>query len=108
MTTSDQPTTNPGIQITDAVVTVISQHLPDITDEQVNAVLSTWNSILNGDPLGTVRLDPNTGHIAYRVSLDGVHMWKVTAPDGGTWQDMQPSLPWPVISNANEQSGDGS
>jgi hypothetical protein len=64
-------------------------------------VLAAWNLVLTGDPVGTVKLNPENGSLALRVSEDGVHKWKVTAADGGTWSDMQPTLPgWTVLSGA--------
>jgi hypothetical protein len=90
------------VVVTDAVVDAISQQLPDITTEQVGAVLTKWNEVLNGDALGTIRMDPDTGNVAYRVAQDGIHMWKVSAPDGGQWNDMQPTLPWTIVHQPTE------
>lgn len=88
----------PTIEVTEAVVATISEQLPEVTDEHVAMVLSAWNNVLNGEPVGTVKTDPVTGNLALRVSENGVHKWRVTAPDGGTWADMQPTLPgWTVI-----------
>ena len=87
----------PEIEVTDTVVTMISGHLPDVSEQQVAAVLTTWNNIQDGDPLGTVRRETSTGNIAHRVAQDGVHMWHITAPDGSRWNDLSPTLTWPVI-----------
>lgn len=92
------PDETPTVTVTDSVVLAISSQLPDVSDEQVSAVLETWNAVLQGDPLGTVRLDTASGQIGHRVSIDGVHMWRISAPDGGQWTDMQPTLPWTVVS----------
>lgn len=82
----------------DALVAAVSAQVPDVTDEHVAMVLVAWNTIKNGSPLGTIVSDPDTGAIAVRVSDKGVHMWKVTAVDGGTWGDMEPVLKgWTVI-----------
>lgn len=92
---SEEPTPVP---ITETIVTTISEQCPEVTDEHVAMVLTAWNNVLNGDPLGTIKLEPGTGNLALRVSEDGIHKWKVTAPDGGTWSDMQPVLPgWTTI-----------
>lgn len=81
----------------DALVRAISAQLPEVTEEHVNMVLTTLERVKEGAPVGTVLSDPATGSIAVRVSEAGVHMWRVTSPDGGTWSDMQPTLPWPVL-----------
>ena len=86
------------ITVTEAIVSTISDQCPDVTDEHVSMVLAAWNNVINGEAVGTIKLDPLTGNLARRVSEDGVHKWKVTAADGGTWSDMQPVLPgWTVI-----------
>lgn len=87
----------PEIEITEAVVAAVSGHLPGITDEQVTAVLTTWNTVQSGDPLGTVLRDPDTGNVAHRVVAEGVHMWHVTTPNGEKWNDLSPTLNWTVI-----------
>jgi hypothetical protein len=81
------------LEVTESIVTTISEQCPDVTDEHVAMVLAAWNNVRAGDPLGTVMLDPATGRIAVRVSEDGVHKWSVTSPDGGMWSDMQPNMP---------------
>lgn len=84
-----------------AVVAAISKQLGEevsVTTEQIASVLTTWNAIIQGDPPGTVRSDPDTGAVAHRIVKDGVHQWHVTAADGGSWFDMQPSMPgWTVL-----------
>lgn len=85
---SDSP-----VEITEEVVTEISGNCPDVSDEHVAMVLSAWNTVLNGSPLGTILRNPETGDIAMRVSELGVHKWRVTATDGGQWADMRPTLP---------------
>lgn len=79
-------------QVTEAVVETISAQCPEVSDEHVAMVLAAWNTVISGEPLGTIKKDPVTGNFAVRVSEDGVHKWKVTAPDGGQWSDMQPTL----------------
>lgn len=84
--------------ITEDVVTVISDQCPDVTEEHVAMVLAAWNTVLTGDPLGTILMNPADGATAVRVSDNGVHKWRVTATDGGVWADMQPTLAgWTVI-----------
>lgn len=91
------------IEITEPIIETISDQLPEVTTEQVAMVLAAWNTILSGDPLGTVRIDPATGSIALRLSDSGVHKWRVTATDGGTWFDMSPTLSgWTLLSSPSE------
>lgn len=87
----------------DALVRAISAQLPDVTEEHCRMVLTTLDRVKEGAPVGTVLSDPQTGNIAVRVSESGVHMWRVTAPDGGVWADMQPTLPWPVLREGTPQ-----
>jgi len=85
------------IPVTETVISTVSQQIPDLTDAQVQRVIETWNAARQGDPLGTIRRCPDTGAVAHRVSVDGIHMWKVTTPDGQTWNDMVPTLSWDCI-----------
>lgn len=79
------------------VVAAVSAQLPEISDDQVAAVLAAWNAVKSGEPVGTI-VEDQSGSVAVRVSEDGVHMWRVSALDGGTWCDMQPTLPgWAYI-----------
>jgi hypothetical protein len=81
------------VPTTPEIVTRISEHIGEgITDEQVNNVLNALNYVRSGDPLGTIKLETATGKVANRVDVDGVHMWRVTAPDGSSYNDMQPTL----------------
>lgn len=87
------------VEITDPLIETISEQLPEVTTEQVSMVLSAWNTIIGGDALGTVRIDPATGSIALRLSDNGVHKWRVTATDGSSWFDMSPTLVgWNILS----------
>src|SRR6516162_29854 len=67
----------------------------DLTEEHVLKVLDLWNKARAGDPVGTVRKDPATGAVAHRVNADGVHIWRISQPDGYQYNDMQPTLGWP-------------
>ena len=66
-----------------------------LTAAQVGAVLAAREAILDGDPVGTIKRGPD-GEIAVRVNDNGLHLWRVTVPDGTLYNDLQPSLPWPV------------
>lgn len=95
------PSDNP---YNEALITAISAQVPAVTDEQVAMVLNAWNIVQSGDPLGTVLTDPETGRVAVRVAMNGVHHWRVTDPDGGSWVESTPTLPgWTVISAAGSE-----
>ena len=80
------------------MVDAITRHLgSDLTEAQVSSVLEAWNAVKEGDPVGTVRRDEDTGAIAHRVDADGVHLWRVSTPDGAQHNDMQATLSWPVL-----------
>jgi hypothetical protein len=69
-----------------------------ITRNQVSAVLAAYINVMEGDPVGMVRRDSETGALAVRVNADGVHMWRVSNPTTGEqYNDMQPTLDWPEI-----------
>lgn len=84
------------LPVTTEVVSTISDQLTDITPEQVEQVMNAWNLVRQGDPVGTVRRS-ETGQVAHRVSVDGVHLWRVADADGTTWSDTAPTLGWPTI-----------
>jgi hypothetical protein len=87
------------VEVTDSVVATVSEHCPEVSDEHVAMVLAAWNAVQAGEPVGTIKKDPVTGNLAVRVSENGIHQWKVTAPDGGMWSDLQPTLAgWDKLS----------
>lgn len=90
------------IPVTETVVSTVSSQIPDMTDAQVQQVIEAWNAVRQGDPIGTVRMCPETGNVAHRVSVDGIHMWRVTAPDGQQWNDMVPTLGWDCIREVQQ------
>ena len=89
---------DPGVPVTTAVVDAISQHVGDsISAAQIQTVLSAFNTIQAGDPLGMVRRDSVSGAIATRVAQNGVQMWRVNLPDGSSYSHLQPTLTWDAI-----------
>lgn len=90
----------PRLTATKEVASVVAGHVKGLTAEQVQAVLDTYNTVQEGDPVGTVRRN-EAGHVAVRCEVDGLHMWKVTLPDGGQYNDMT-ALGWPVIAEPVE------
>lgn len=86
--------TTPGNDIVQA----IAAHLGDtVTADQVSEVLAALNAVRDGDPAGMVRRDPVTGKVAHRVTANGVAQWRVSAPDGEQYNDLQATLQWPPI-----------
>lgn len=79
------------------IVHRISNQMDDITDEQVQRVLAALNAVKGGDHVGTIRRNEKTGEVAHRVEELGTHLWRITHPDGSTYNDLQPTLPWTVI-----------
>ena len=79
------------------VVTALSAHVPDLDEAQITQVLEALNRVREGADLGVVMRDPVTGSVAHRVDAEGVMVWRVSEPDGGTDTDMQPTLPWEQI-----------
>lgn len=90
------------IDVNDTVVAAIHSRLPDVSKDDVAAVLNSWNAVNSGDAPGTVLRDATSGNVAVRVVTDGIHMWNVTSPDGDRWNDLSPTLPWSVIHAASE------
>jgi hypothetical protein len=88
------PLSNPEI------VHHISKQLDDLDPDQIRAVLAAWNNVREGDPVGTVRRQAETGAVAHRVDAAGIHLWRVSLPNGEQYNDMQPVLNWPVIVEA--------
>lgn len=70
----------------------------NVTADKVGSVLAAWWAIHEGDPIGMVRRDPETGAIAHRAEENGIGIWRVSLPNGETYNDMQPQLPWPEVT----------
>lgn len=81
----------------DQIAEVAGEAGQPITRNQVSAVLAAYRAILGGDPVGTVRRDPETGAMAMRVNADGLHMWRVNVPTGEQYNDLSPTLSWPAV-----------
>lgn len=63
-----------------------------LTVEQVNSVIVAYQAAHAGAEVGTVAINPTTGAVAKRVSVDGVHKWRVLDDDGGVSFDARPEL----------------
>lgn len=84
-----------GFAPTDNIVDAIKGHLgKDVSVEQINAVITAWNTVREGDDISTVRRDPTSGKVYVRVNDDGVHKWRVVDPNNGGVNefDLTPSL----------------
>ena len=80
------------------VIQAIKAQLGDTaTEEQIDKVLAALQTHQEGDPVGTVRRDDETGKVAHRISDTGVVMWRVSGPDGEQYNDTQSTLTWPVL-----------
>lgn len=77
----------------------IAKRLGDdtLTVDDITAVIAAWNDVRGGDPVGMIRRNAETGEVAHRVDADGVHQWRISHPDGDQFNDVQPTLSWPVI-----------
>jgi len=78
------------------LVAAIAQHV-DLPPEQVTSVLAAAEAVRQGDPVGMIRRDADTGQVAVRVLSYGVAQWRVSGLDGEQYNDLQPTLPWPAV-----------
>lgn len=85
------------VKTTKEVVAALNSHVPDLSEVQISAVLDALNKVREGADLGVVMRDPVTGAVAHRVDAEGILVWRVSEPEGGTYTDMQPTLPWEQI-----------
>jgi hypothetical protein len=61
---------------------------------EVDAVLTAYNTIQQGDPVGTIRRGPE-GETAVRVTVEGVPQWGVVGGEGFYYDTQTPD--WPII-----------
>jgi hypothetical protein len=62
------------------------------TGADVANILAAYVNVMEGDPVGTILRNPETGAVAVRAVVDGLHIWRVSAPDGDQYNDLQPRL----------------
>jgi hypothetical protein len=93
----DGPVRQPKALTNPAALEHIAAMVGEIDANKVAAVIAAYHAIQEGDPLGTVRRDPETGAVALRVEDGGFHLWRVNLPNGEFYNDTQPTLPWPPI-----------
>ena len=85
--------------LADAVTSQLSSAMPELTAEQVKAVMAAVNTVQSGDDVSTIRRSTE-GVYAIRISLEGVHKWHLVNPaDGTRWDDNENSIimTWPTI-----------
>lgn len=84
--------------LADAAVSQLQAEMPNLTAEQVKAVVAALNTVQSGDDIGVIRKSPD-GVLAVRISLEGVHKWHLVNPaDGTRWDDNENSIimTWPT------------
>jgi hypothetical protein len=82
----------PSDPMLEQIAQVASEEGEPLTSNQVAAFIAAYNNIMSGEPIGTMLKNPETGAVAIRANVDGLHMWRVNAPDGSQWNDLQPTL----------------
>jgi len=69
-----------------------------LTGNQAAALIAAYHNVISGDPVGTMRRDPETGAIALKVQdPGGLMLWRISVPDGTQYNDLQPTLTWPLL-----------
>jgi hypothetical protein len=69
-----------------------------LTGKQVAAVIAAYHNVASGDPVGTMRRNPENGAIALKtMAADGMLIWRISVPDGSQYNDLQPTLTWPIL-----------
>ena len=79
------------------IAQVASEADTPITTAQVSAVIAAYHNVTSGDPVGTMRHNPESGAIAIRVNQEGLILWRVSDPNGDFYNDLQPTLDWPEV-----------
>lgn len=85
--------------LADAAVSQLASEMPELTAEQVKAVVAALNTVQSGDEVGVVRKSAD-GVFAVRISIEGVHKWHLVNPvDGTRWDDNENSIimTWPTV-----------
>ena len=103
MTDTDTTTTPDTAAVVPAedLAAHIAAGIPGVSAEQAAAVLAAVAEVQAGEPLDTVRKDPDSGELAHRISLNGVHLWRISKSNGEQWFDKTPTLPaWTLLFSA--------
>jgi hypothetical protein len=95
----------PGLidQVTRAVAD--QDHPVELVDGQLQAediarIIVAYQTFLQGEPIGTVKMDPESNAVAMRVDDPNQGpCWRVTRPDGSQYTELQPTLAdWTSVS----------
>lgn len=62
------------------------------THIDVAAILAAYVNVMEGDPVGTILRDPESGSVAVRALDNGLHIWRVSNPNGDVYNDLTPTL----------------
>lgn len=100
-----RPRVDPAIvEPTPDVITRISAQIPEeewqamSRDEQISSVLTGMNTVREGDPLGRVCRNAQTGEVAHRIDDGGLHRWRISPPDAPVYTIDEPTLPgWDIL-----------
>lgn len=95
-----EPIERPPLQdvLLEQIASIASEEHESLTGKQAAAIIAAYHNVMDGDPVGTMRRDPETGAVALKVAAsDGLLMWRVNVPDGSQYSDLAPTLPWPVL-----------
>jgi hypothetical protein len=81
----------------DHIAAIASEEDERVTPNMVARIIAAYHALHEGDPLGTIRRDPETGAVAIRIEESGYHMWRISDPDGQQYGNTEPTLPWPLL-----------
>lgn len=77
----------------------IASQVEGVDAAQVEQMFSVWQAVAEGDPVGTVRRDPQNGKVYVRCDCDGLPKWRVVDPYDGRANlfDLSNSVVWPIL-----------
>jgi hypothetical protein len=61
----------------------IASQIEGVDPEHVQQMFAVWQAVSEGDPVGTVRRDQQTGQVWVRVNCDGIPKWRIVTPEDG-------------------------
>src|SRR5215213_6682054 len=91
---------NPG-----ELAVAIASQVDGVEAPQVEAMFAVWQAVQEGDPVGTVRRNPQDGLVYVRVNCDGIPKWRVVNPEDGCANtfDMTGAIVWPILYRDENQ-----
>lgn len=77
-----------------ALAAAIASQIEGVDPSHVQQMLAVWAAVQEGDPVGTVRRDQQTGQVWVRVDCEGIPKWRVVDPSDGCANlfDVTPSV----------------